>query len=198
MSSREPFSYGGVDRSAAQGEPRPAFWPVPRILVVEDDLLILQLNALALRRAGYQVDTADGGQAGWNQLRLQAYDLLITDHEMADLSGLDLARQARAARLTLPILFVSGSLDGEQLRRGESLQPVALLPKPFALSQLVEAVARMLPGLASQRSALMGCFPPLDSAGWDRINDAASGPASPSPFNHCDLPSAALRNKKNA
>ena len=56
--------------------------PSQRILVVEDDVAIRQLNALVLVRSGYQVDAAEDGAAGWEALHAKNFNLLITDHNM--------------------------------------------------------------------------------------------------------------------
>ena len=72
--------------------------PSQRILLVEDDAAICQLNAQVLARSGYRVDAAADGSAGWDALHANNFDLLITDHDMPVLSGLDLVRKVRSAR----------------------------------------------------------------------------------------------------
>src|SRR6266516_2928525 len=85
----------------------PAHWqaiPSHRLLVVEDDPTMRNLGAQVLVRAGYQVDAAEDGAAGWEALRAERYDLLITDHRMPRLSGLELVKKLRSARMTLPVV----------------------------------------------------------------------------------------------
>src|SRR5712692_6584683 len=86
-----------------------------RILVVEGESTIHHLSARMLVRSGYQVDTADDGQAGWEALHAADYDLLLTDNHMPKLSGLELVRKLRSAQMTLPVVLVSGHLEVEEL-----------------------------------------------------------------------------------
>jgi two-component system sensor histidine kinase and response regulator WspE len=82
-----------------------------RILLVEDDAAVRRINARVLARSGYQVATAEDGDAGWEALHANHFDLLITDHSMPRLSGLQLVKKVRSARLALPVILVSGSFS---------------------------------------------------------------------------------------
>src|SRR5689334_19643597 len=64
--------------------------PAHRILVVDDELGIRQVSAAVLGCSGYDVDTAEDGEAGWNALQTKNYDLLITDNNMPKLTGVEL------------------------------------------------------------------------------------------------------------
>jgi two-component system sensor histidine kinase and response regulator WspE len=81
-----------------------------RVLVVEDDETIRVVLRYTLTRMGICVETATGGEEGWLRLREEPFDLLITDHEMPDLQGLDLIRRLRAAASTLPVILISGRM----------------------------------------------------------------------------------------
>ena len=124
--------------------------PPPRILVVEDEPDIRQLNAEVLQNSGYEVDTAEDGKAGWEVLHAtrhapESYALLITDHDMPGLSGLALVKKARAARMALPVIMATGSLPGEDLmNRYPWLQPVVTLAKPYSIGQLLQMVQDVL------------------------------------------------------
>jgi hypothetical protein len=64
--------------------------PPQRILVVEDEPDIRQLNTEVLIDFGYPVDAAEDGLAAWRALNSGGYDLSITDHDMPNVSGLEL------------------------------------------------------------------------------------------------------------
>ncbi len=116
------------------------------ILVVEDDEAVRRLTVRALAAQGYTVLQArDASEA----LRLagdrSAIHLLLTDVVMPGPSGAELARDLRARRPELRVLFMSGYPDRAFASRGlegTSLRP--LLPKPFTSGELVEAVRRAL------------------------------------------------------
>ena len=129
--------------------------PRRRILVVEEEPDLRRLNAEVLKRSGYDVDIAEDGNAGWKALHAvrhapESYDLLITDHEMPGLTGLALIQKARAASIALPVIMATGRLLPEEVfSRYPWLQPVAMLPKPYSVEQLlgtVEAVLRIVNG----------------------------------------------------
>ncbi|MEN3950049.1 hybrid sensor histidine kinase/response regulator [Iodidimonas sp. SYSU 1G8] len=79
------------------------------VLVVDDSLTVRETERKLLERAGYLVDVAVDGVAGWNALRLGNYDLLLTDVDMPRMTGIDLVRAVRDdARLrNLPVMIVS-------------------------------------------------------------------------------------------
>jgi DNA-binding response OmpR family regulator len=135
---------------------------VPRILVVEDDLAIRQLSAEALTSSGYQVETAEDGAAGWEALQGSNYDLLITDNNMPNVSGVELVKMLRSAGMTLPVVMASGTPPVEALHGDPSLQLAATLPKPFTMDELLTTVEKVLrateeaPGLTVSFPAMAG------------------------------------------
>ena len=118
--------------------------PSNRILVVDDDADIRQVNADVLRRFGYQTETAADGAAAWEALQANRYDLLITDNRMPKLSGVELVKKLRSARMALPVILASGTIPTEELLRNPWLQPVATLAKPFLHRQLLATVNEVL------------------------------------------------------
>ena len=118
--------------------------PRARILYVDDEPQLRRLGQLVLVRSGYDVDTAADGAQGWEALQHAHYNLLITDHEMPRLTGLELATQARRAGMRLPIVMTSGSLNPLDNAPGARPDLDAFLPKPFAADVLVATVERVL------------------------------------------------------
>jgi DNA-binding NtrC family response regulator len=118
--------------------------PFNRILVVDDEADIRQVNAEVLRRFGYQTETVADGAAAWEALQANGYDLLITDNRMPKVSGVELVKKMRSAHMTLPVILASGTLPTEELERNPWLQPVATLVKPFTGGQLLETVKEVL------------------------------------------------------
>jgi DNA-binding response OmpR family regulator len=118
--------------------------PRARILYVDDEPLLRRLGELALVRMGYDVDTAADGAQGWDALQHTHYNLLITDHSMPVLTGLELSRNARVAGMRLPIMMTSGSISAMEDPVWAQLDIAAFLPKPFAFDALVETVERVL------------------------------------------------------
>lgn len=114
-----------------------------RILLVDDDTSIRSLSAHVLTTSGYQVDTAEDGAGGWEALHASNYDLLITDHNMPKVTGVELVRKLRSARMTLPVVLTTGTVPAEALSR-PSLRLAATLLKPFTMEELLQTVERVL------------------------------------------------------
>src|SRR6478736_1378281 len=123
-----------------QLQPRPPY----RILVVDDDESLRQLNTEVLKQSGYAVDAADDGDVAWETLQLTSYDLLITDQKMARVSGIELLRKLRAARMELPVIMATGTSPQAEFTRQPWLQPAAVLLKPYTISELLVVVRNVL------------------------------------------------------
>ena len=118
--------------------------PLYRILVVDDDSDIRQLSAEVLIHSGYEVDAAADGAAAWEALQIKAFNLLITDHNMPGLTGVELVRKLRSARMALPVIMSTGRLPTKELAQNPSLQLAAMLPKPFSVEELLGTVTKVL------------------------------------------------------
>jgi len=118
--------------------------PRARILYVDDEPSIRELGEAVLIGSGYAVDTAaDGGEA-WDALQDQNYHLLITDNQMPCLTGQELIRKVRRARMSVPIILTSGMLGACPLDDLPWAECGAMLAKPFSPEQLVSVVHEML------------------------------------------------------
>ena len=122
-----------------QREPNPS----QRILVVDDEPLIRQFSTEVLIYSGYEADATADGAVAWQALNTDNYDLLITDHNMPKVSGVELLKQLRAARMALPVILVSGMTPMEELKRHPWLQIDATLLKPFTVEELLGTVTKV-------------------------------------------------------
>jgi DNA-binding response OmpR family regulator len=118
--------------------------PPHRILVVDDDAEIRCLNAEVLKKSGYHVDAAEDGAVAWEALNTDNYDLMVTDHNMPKVSGVELLKKLRAARMALPVIMATGSLPKEEFTRYPWLQPSAMLLKPYTVEELLGTVKEVL------------------------------------------------------
>ena len=97
-----------------------------------------------LIHAGYHVTTAEDGMQGWELFCRCNFDLLITDHDMPRLTGLDLTRRVRTDQRDLPVIMISGRMPWEELDLLSLLQPGIALEKPFAFAELNAHVRSLL------------------------------------------------------
>jgi CheY-like chemotaxis protein len=136
-----PVASGQVERTAIAvlqpGNTAPA-----TILLVDDDALIAASTAALLEDLGHKVVEANSGREALDLLDggLQP-DLIITDHAMPGMTGMELAVRARSRKPDIPILLATGYAEPE------GGQPIDLprLAKPFTQDQLSAEIGRLLP-----------------------------------------------------
>jgi response regulator NasT len=114
-----------------------------RILVVDDDRLVLATVVHGLTHAGFDILDADNGDDAILLARQHRPDLALLDIRMDGMSGYDVAHYLREA-LQIPFLFLSAFSDEATLARIRALGALALLVKPMDIAQLVPAVASAL------------------------------------------------------
>ena len=118
--------------------------PPQHILVVEDDVSLRQLSTEVLSGCGYAVDASEDGAAAWQALNTDSYDLLITDNDMPKVSGVELLRKLRAARMDLPVIMATGAVPTAEFARCPWLQPTAMLIKPYDVMEMLRTVKKVL------------------------------------------------------
>lgn len=134
-----------ASRSKESTSKRNRLNPHQRILVVDDDEDLRRLNTELLANSGYRVDAAPDGALAWDSLRNNSYDLLLTDHDMPKMSGRDLIKKLRAARVVMPVILVSGTtIPLKELRQDPWLQIDATLSKPYTSDELLATVRKVL------------------------------------------------------
>ena len=90
---------------------------VKRILVVDDSITVREMERKLLESRGYQVEVAVDGLAGWNTVRSEDFDLVISDVDMPRMNGIDFVSQIKQheALRSLPVMIVSYK-DSEEHR----------------------------------------------------------------------------------
>jgi signal transduction histidine kinase len=113
-----------------------------RVLVVDDDEAVREVTAGFLLDLGYSVVEAGSGGAALEVLdRQEEIELLLLDFAMPGMNGAELAREARARRPKLPIVFLTGYADAQALPQ---LGREEILCKPFNLNELASKVSAAL------------------------------------------------------
>jgi CheY-like chemotaxis protein len=115
-----------------------------RVLVVEDNDVILRVNTEVLARCGYDVNVAENGLVAWDALQSNNYDLLLTDNDMPEWSGLELLQKLYATRTALPVILASGTITMEKLKLHPWLPIDATLLKPYTTDELLATVRKVL------------------------------------------------------
>jgi two-component system cell cycle sensor histidine kinase/response regulator CckA len=138
----EPQAANGKEAAPEPPKPRPDLTGQGTILLVEDEDGLRSLNARGLRSRGYSVIEASNGLEAMEALDEKdgAVDLVVSDVVMPEMDGPTLLREMRKRNPNLKIIFVSGYAEEAFDKSLPENEQFAFLPKPFALSALVEKV----------------------------------------------------------
>jgi DNA-binding response OmpR family regulator len=110
------------------------------ILLVEDDPRVARVVERALGEAGHRVDLAIDGEEGLARGESGAYDLIVLDVMLPELSGIEVARGVRGARVRTPILMLTARDAVADRVSGLDAGADDYLTKPFALEELLARV----------------------------------------------------------
>ncbi len=111
-----------------------------RVLLVEDDANTAQSIELILKSEGYIVDTTDLGEDGLEIGKLYDYDIIILDLMLPDIDGYEVLRRLRSARVTTPILILSGLSELDHKIKGLGVGADDYLTKPFDKRELIARI----------------------------------------------------------
>ena len=114
------------------------------ILVAEDSPALAAVIKFNLQQAGHEVTVACNGQEAWTYAQVGQFDLVVTDHQMPIMSGLELCEKLRSEQqyVDTPVLMLTAKaleIDFEAIRQRLGIS--ALLSKPFSPSEVVRLVA---------------------------------------------------------
>ena len=138
-----------------------------KILVVDDDRLVLATVTHGLAQAGYEVIDADNGDDAILLARQHKPDLALLDIRMEGMSGFDVAAYLRD-HLHVPFMFLSAFADDATVQKVKELGAVAYLVKPLDIGQILPTVAAALAQLPA-RSAARAAVPAPTQAAADSM-----------------------------
>jgi len=115
-----------------------------RALLVEDDATIAEFVVRGLREAGFAVDHAADGDAGFDLAAVEPYDVAIVDLMLPKRDGLSLIESLRARGVTTPVLILSARRSVDDRVRGLQTGGDDYLTKPFAFSELLARVQALV------------------------------------------------------
>ncbi len=117
-----------------------------RILVVDDEPLVLRFLERALSSSGYLVDCVDSARNVVERLRREEYDLVLLDIRLPGTSGIDIYRhiQRRTPAIARRIVFITGDIVTDDTRKFLARTKARRIVKPFSAERLREEVRRAL------------------------------------------------------
>ena len=120
-----------------------------KILVVDDEEIIIRSLAKLIEKSGFEVFVAKTGQDALVMVEEEEFDLVISDMRMPGMSGVEVVKgifevlEGRGLERT-PVIFITGYADPKCEQEAKELNPIAYIYKPFDISDLVEKVKEAL------------------------------------------------------
>ena len=115
-----------------------------KILVIDDEQGIRHLLDTLLRRKGYDVVLADGGQKGLELFRRERPDVVVLDLKMPEMDGVTVLQQIRSVDLNQPVIILTGAGTPEREQQVRALGVTEFVEKEFSLHRLGDALKRLL------------------------------------------------------
>lgn len=114
-----------------------------RVLLVEDDAFALRLAMAVLKQLGVtRIVAVKDGQAAMDQLAADEtqFDLIISDWNMPNVTGLDLLKHVRRTWENMPFLMLTGNANEDFVRAAQANKVDAYIIKPFSPAQLKQKI----------------------------------------------------------
>ncbi len=115
-----------------------------RLLVVDDEPVLLLTFSLLLKQAGASVLQAANGAEALRLVRQEQVDLILCDRQMPVMDGMTFLRHVRDEQLSVPTLLFTNGIEREDTAELEAMQVRRLLTKPIQPGKLLAVVAEAL------------------------------------------------------
>jgi DNA-binding NtrC family response regulator len=111
----------------------------PKILIVDDDQSIIRALLMTLSRYG-EIEAVNSGNKAIELLKGQSYDLILSDQEMVDGTGIDIFNYIRDHNLKTPLILITAFISEELLTLSIKSKLFTMIEKPFTNIQIINEV----------------------------------------------------------
>ncbi|QXD24110.1 response regulator [Opitutia bacterium ISCC 51] len=113
-----------------------------RVLLVDDEIFIREMGSDVLSMLGCIPSVASDGREAWDMIRTDpsAFDVIISDYNMPEMTGIDLASNVFKDRPNMPFIISTGFASGFTEKQAEDLGISCILQKPYVIQQLKDAI----------------------------------------------------------
>lgn len=115
-----------------------------QVLLIEDDKVMAKSIEVMLSAAGFTVTPTPTGVEGLDLSRLYDYDIILLDLNLPDMSGYEVLKQLRTAKIQTPVLILSGMANLEHKVKGLEIGADDYLVKPFDREELVARILAII------------------------------------------------------
>ena len=144
----------------------------PKILIVDDELVVIKSAERVLKSEGYHVEGALGGREAIMKIGENGYDLVFTDLKMPEVDGITLIRWIKKTKPSVGIVIITGYPSQETIKEALELGIIDYVPKPFTPSVLLDVTERAVEwtrGRKPEEEKVTEEFPPSMAAELDRV-----------------------------
>ena len=121
-----------------------------KILVIDDEQVVLDSVSKILIEENYEVDVSLSGREGLDRAIQKKYDIVLTDIRMPDIGGMRVLRDIKRAKPALPVVMITGYATIRSSVQAMKLGAADYIEKPFTPDQLLKAVVSALDIAATQ------------------------------------------------
>jgi len=111
-----------------------------KILIIDDEDIVLKSCLRILRDEDYRIDTVYSGEDGLAKIDEEKYDLVITDLMMPGMSGMDVLRTVKQKKLDLTVVIFTGFATAETAREALKMGAFDYIPKPFTPDEFRDVI----------------------------------------------------------
>ncbi len=113
---------------------------IQKVLVVDDDKIMLDLLEKILEENGYKVTSTLDGQEAYKILECKNFDLVITDLQLGQVNGLDILRKAKSLTKITVVFMITGCYESEFVIKAHILGVDCYLLKPISATNLLKQI----------------------------------------------------------
>ena len=144
-----------------------------KILVVDDETVVIRSCERVLKAEGYNVEGALSGREAIAKMEKNTYNLVLTDLKMPEMDGISLIRWMRKERPNVGIVIITGYPSQETIKEALELGIIDYVPKPFTPAVLTDVTNRAVEWIKGKATVEEGkppeVFPPSMAAELDKV-----------------------------
>lgn len=123
-----------------------------KVLVIDDEQIVLNSVNKILGHGEYEVDTTLSGRQGLDWALDRSYDIVLTDVRMPDLAGMLILRDIKKVKPSMPVIVITGYANVQTAMQAMKLGAAEYIEKPFTPDQLLKAVKTAVEQAAASRT----------------------------------------------
>ncbi len=118
-----------------------------KILVIDDEKLVVESLKKLLKREGYEVNIAKNGAEAMEQIKESDFDLIVSDIRMPDINGIEIVKKIREylkqnGKSSVPEILITGYASEENMEEAEKLNVADYIHKPFNIKDFLDVIKR--------------------------------------------------------